>query len=107
MVAVHTGSGQVARAVVGSRAMESSTTDDDGAFRLPNVLSGPQTFIVAVDDVGEEYPVRVASDVTTDVGKLVFHVPPTSIRRSPGGGFGWQGEDQEEWAARHPASANR
>jgi hypothetical protein len=96
-----------ARVFLTSNPVSATTTDASGGFRLSNVPHGRQTLIVAIDEVGEEYPVRVAPASTRDMGRVVFQVPPRVIRRGPGGGAGWDGEDPEEWLARNPATVSR
>src|SRR5262249_37500722 len=76
-----------------------TTTDGEGAFTLPDVPPGWQTLVIALDGAGEEYQVRVTGLGVTEKDYFIFHVPPLPVRRSPGDGVGWSGEDPAEWTA--------
>jgi Carboxypeptidase regulatory-like domain len=77
-----------------------TNTDQDGGFQLLGVPRGNQTLVIAQSDMGQEYRINVTDPASTDMGELVFHVPPLSIRRMKGSGVGWTGEEPTEWLAR-------
>jgi hypothetical protein len=83
------------RPIVGARVFLTfqpkieATTGQDGVFRLAEVPLGLQDLLVVVEDAGEEYLVRAARGDVTDIGNLVNHVPPQSVRKGPGGGADW------------------
>ncbi len=66
-----------------------TTTDQDGGFHLPRVPLGMQTLVVAQDGAGQEFRFVAGKQNTTDMGDLVYRVPPLSVRMAPGGGADW------------------
>jgi Carboxypeptidase regulatory-like domain len=68
-----------------------TVTDRNGNFCLSEMPLGRQVLVAALEDAGEEYSVKVVGATIIDMGSLVYHVPPQSVRRSPGGGYGWTG----------------
>jgi hypothetical protein len=51
-------------------------TNTDGSFALDNVPSGDQVVIVVVDEIGQEFPVNIASGKITELGALSYIAPP-------------------------------
>jgi hypothetical protein len=51
-------------------------TDGDGRFTLPEVPAGRQVLVVVVNDIGQEFPVRLDASAPADVGTLVYLAPP-------------------------------
>jgi hypothetical protein len=81
-----------ARVFLTSDPTVATVTDRDGEFCLSVVPSGRQSVVVALEDAGQEYPVIVKDASLTNMGELVYSVPPQHIRRAPGGGAGWTGK---------------
>lgn len=51
-------------------------TASDGTFALDALPSGAQVLIVVMNEIGQEYPVKILSGSVTDVGALAYVAPP-------------------------------
>lgn len=82
-----------ARVFVASRPSIHTTSNRTGDFVLRNVPVGEQNLIAVLEDRGEEYPVTIQRDETTQLGTLAYRVPPLRFRMIHGDGIEWNGKD--------------
>jgi hypothetical protein len=61
---------------VASRPASRITTGPDGSFELVDFPAGPQTLVVAVGKVGQEFPVTPEASGGTDLKVLRYLAPP-------------------------------